>query len=52
MNLVDFLIFAHMAPEYEEMIKQKKSELDYDIITLIDEQAVLVRDEEMEILKK
>lgn len=50
MNLVGFLIFAHYTPEYEEMINSKIKKLDYDIKTLTDDQAVLVKGDKIEVL--
>ena len=42
MGLVDFIIFAHHKPEYDQMIDQKRKDYTEEIITLADEQAVAV----------
>ncbi|MCX6807706.1 MAG: Type 1 glutamine amidotransferase-like domain-containing protein [Patescibacteria group bacterium] len=50
MNLVPFLIKAHYAPDMQSMLLEKTKGLGYPMRVLTDEQAILVRDEETQLL--
>ncbi len=50
MNLVPFLLFVHYEPEYAEIINKNISESHHPIITITDDQAVLYKDGQYEIL--
>jgi len=51
MNLVPFLIVAHCTPEIEAMIKPRMEQAMYPVKLLTDQQAILVRDDEIEMLE-
>ncbi|MFA5051791.1 MAG: Type 1 glutamine amidotransferase-like domain-containing protein [Patescibacteria group bacterium] len=51
MNLVPFLIVAHVTPEIEEMVRPKMEQAKYPVKLLSDRQALQVRDDEVELLK-
>ncbi len=50
MNLVPFLIKAHYTPDMQEMIDKKVKNLKYPLRILNDNQALLVRDGEVQLL--
>ena len=50
MNLVPFLIKTHYTPEMKTMLNEKVKNLQYPMRVLNDEQAVLVRDGEVQLL--
>lgn len=50
MNLVPFLIKAHYTPDNFEMLKEKVNGLQYPMRVLNDDQAILVRDGEVQLL--
>ncbi|MFH1187766.1 MAG: Type 1 glutamine amidotransferase-like domain-containing protein [bacterium] len=50
MNLVPFLIKAHYTPDMLEMLKDKAGSLQYPMRVLNDDQAILVRDGEVQLL--
>jgi dipeptidase E len=50
MNLVPFLIKAHYTPDMLEVLKEKRKKLQYPIRALNDEQAILVRNGEAQLL--
>jgi len=49
-NLVPFLIQAHYTPDMQKMLKKKSKNLQYPIRALNDEQAILVRNEKIQLL--
>lgn len=51
MNLVPFLIVAHCTPEVVSMIKPKIAAADYPVKLLTDQQAILVKDDSVELLE-
>jgi len=50
MNLVPFLIKAHYTSDMLEMLKEKVNDLQYPMRVLNDDQAILVRDGEVQLL--
>lgn len=50
MNLVPFLVKAHYKPEMKEMLEEKTKGLPYPLRVLNDNQALLIRDEEVRLL--
>ena len=50
MNLVPFLIKAHYTSDMLEMLKEKANDLQYPMRVLNDDQAILVRDGEVQLL--
>jgi dipeptidase E len=50
MNLVPFLITAHYAPENKDLLKEKILQAKYPTKVLSDEQALLVKDDKVELL--
>ncbi|MFA6253596.1 MAG: Type 1 glutamine amidotransferase-like domain-containing protein [Patescibacteria group bacterium] len=50
MNLVPFLIKAHYTPDMKEVLNKKVKDLRYKTRVLNDEQAILVRDGEVQLL--
>ena len=50
MNLVPFLIKAHYTPDMKEMLSEKTKDLQYQMRVLNDDQAILVRDGEVQLL--
>lgn len=50
MNLVPFLMSVHYVPENKELIKNKISEANYPVRILTDQQAILVKDDEITFL--
>lgn len=52
LNLVSFLVIAHYAEEYKEIIKEGISKTKYPVRILTDDQALLVRDDEVELVGK
>lgn len=51
MNLVPFLIVAHSTPEIKTMIKPKMEQAMYPVQLLTDQQAILVQDDNIEMLE-
>ena len=52
LNLVAFLITAHYKPEYEPIIKEAVLNSKYPVRILTDDQAILVRSEEVKLVGK
>lgn len=52
MNLVPFLLKAHYAPEMKEFLKEKIAKAKYPVKILSDDQAILVKDDEIELVGK
>ena len=50
MNLVPFFIKAHYTPNMKEMLSEKTKDLQYQMRVLNDDQAILVRDGEVQLL--
>ncbi len=50
MNLVPFLIKAHHTPDQKEELEEKIKNLEYPVRVINDEQAILVRDDKVELL--
>ena len=50
MNLVPFLIKAHYTPDMKAMLEEKTKDLQYPMRILNDDQAILVRDGEVQLL--
>lgn len=50
MNLVPFLLSVHYKPEYRDIVKEKISQVKYPIKILTDEQALLVKGGEVELV--
>jgi len=50
MNLVPFLVVAHYRPEYRESIKRGMEKVKYPVRILTDDQAILVKDDEVKFL--
>jgi hypothetical protein len=50
MNLVPFLIKAHYTPDMQKMLVEKTKDLQYPMRVLNDNQAILVRDGEVQLL--
>jgi dipeptidase E len=50
MNLVPFLITAHYAPENKDLLKEKIAQAKYPTKVLSDEQAILIKDDQVELL--
>lgn len=50
MNLVPFLLSVHYKPEYRDLLKEKISQAKYPIKILTDEQALLIKDGEVELV--
>ncbi len=51
MNLVSFLILAHYKPELDPIIKPKMEAAHYPVKLLTDQQAILVKDDQIEFLE-
>jgi len=52
LNLVPFLLSVHYTPEYKEIIKKGISSSKYPVRILTDDQAILVRDNKVELVGK
>lgn len=52
MNLVPFLITVHYQPEYRELIKESARGAEYPVRVLTDDQAFLVKDNEVRLVGK
>ena len=52
LNLVPFLLLAHYTPERKEVIKKGVSSSKYPVKILTDDQAILVRDDKVELVGK
>lgn len=50
MNLVPFLLKAHYVPEMKEMLEEKSKSLDLPIRVLNDNQALVIRDEKIQLI--
>ena len=50
MNLIPFLLSVHYKPEYREILKEKISEVKYPVKILTAEQALLIKDGEVELV--
>jgi dipeptidase E len=50
MNLVPFLVSVHYVPEFKDLLKEKISNSKYSTRVLNDEQAILVKDNEVKLL--
>lgn len=50
MNLVPFLMTVHYTPEYESILREKIPQSKYPVRILTDEQAILVKDDEVTFL--
>lgn len=50
MNLVPFLLSVHYKPEYRDLLKEKISHVKYPVKILTDEQALLIKDGEVELV--
>lgn len=50
MNLVPFLMSVHYVPEFHDLLKEKTSNSNYLTRILTDEQAILVKDDEVKLL--
>src|SRR3989338_2634333 len=50
MNLVPFLLSVHYKPEYNEILKEKISQVKYPVKILTDEQVLMVTDGEVELI--
>ncbi len=50
MNLVPFLVFVHYTPEYHTIIEKHNGQSNYPVITLTNDQAMLFRNGEHELL--
>lgn len=51
MNLIDFNVFVHYDERYKESVAKESAKSNYPVKILTDDQAVLIRDEEMEFLE-
>lgn len=49
LNLVDFLVFCHYSPEHKEFLEQEIKNAKYPVRILTDEQALLIKDGEVEL---
>ena len=52
LNLVPFLLSVHYTPEYKEILKKEISSSKYPVKILTDDQAILVRDNKVELVGK
>jgi dipeptidase E len=50
MNLVPFLLKAHYEPEMKKLLEEKSKNLDLDIRVLNNEQALIIRDEKIQLI--
>ncbi|KPJ55127.1 hypothetical protein AMJ47_01225 [Parcubacteria bacterium DG_72] len=50
LNFVPFLVFVHYEPEHSEIVKQERLACKYPVRILTDEQAFLVRDNEIKLV--
>jgi dipeptidase E len=52
LNLIPFLAFVHYKPEYDQILKETISKCKYPVKILTDEQAILVKDNEIKLVGK
>jgi dipeptidase E len=50
MNLIPFLLSVHYIPEFHDLLKEKSSQSNYKTRILTDNQAILVRDDKIELI--
>lgn len=50
MNLIPFLLSVHYKPEYRDILEEKISQAKYPLKILTDEQAILIKDGEVELV--
>lgn len=52
LDLVPFLVLAHYIPEYEDLVKEKMKTTQYPVKLIVEEQAILIRDDKVEFIGK